>query len=125
MEAKKVFRKYGFAASFVSQHQYANAKFQDLSSVNEFEGHVKMTVSTDPFSTPARLALTASYARHMCEMFGSVRELEAITEQDPVVFRVEFNSVDAANRAMQVFQSKTVCLLSNVSPSPCFHLSVC
>lgn len=124
IDAKTIFKKYSFASSFVSAHQFANAKFQDLSSVNEFEGHVKLTVSTDPFSTQARLALTATYARQMCEMFGSVRELEVITDEDPVVFRIEFDSIDAANRAMQVFGSNTLCRFSNVSPSLSHHLQV-
>lgn len=120
IKAKTIFGKHGLPASFVAQHQFANAKFQDLSSVNDFEGQVKLTVSTDPFSTPARLALTANYARNMCEMFGNVRQLEVITDHDPVVFRVAFDSIDAANRAVQVFGIKTVCALPNVSP-PCSH----
>lgn len=75
-------------------------------------------ISTRPLAIPADMNEIVGYARRLCSMFGTIRAINAIADRDPVIFYIEFDSIDAANRAVQVLQSQPAWSLSKVSTHP-------
>ncbi|KAF1915459.1 RNA recognition motif 2-domain-containing protein [Ampelomyces quisqualis] len=117
-EGKDILTQHDFAVDYVSGYQYALAKTQDTAQLNEFEGQIQLSVMIDAnpdhaiweFSntdyTVVRIAV-----ENICRAFGPYRNLvhvETINDKMLLVFRVEFHSVDAANRAVHSLSNDPV-----------------
>lgn len=91
----------GFPVQHIPSQEYGITKFQDVSSIDEFEGQVIITVIPQQGPVPHGKSPTPSL-RFVCSLFGVVRQLVLLRIDDPAmyVYRIEFDSVDAANRAV-------------------------
>jgi hypothetical protein len=109
-EGKDILEQHGFTVDYVSGYQYALAKSQDTAQLNEFEGQIQLSVMID--ANPDHAIWEYSQYDHcsvvvaiesICQAFGPVRGYHHVdTDNDKMLltFRVEFYSVDAANRAV-------------------------
>lgn len=60
IDANDIFKKYPFASSSVSAHQFEDAQFQDPSSMNEFEGTSQYHCLKIPSPLPPSICLAFS-----------------------------------------------------------------
>ncbi|CAO2649560.1 Nn.00g069450.m01.CDS01 [Neocucurbitaria sp. VM-36] len=110
-EAKNILEQHGFTIHYVSGYEFARAKTQDTAKLNEFEGQIKLSImiqanpdhaiweftSEDLVGITKSLELTAA-------VFGAVRNCVHVSTTDAHMllnFRIEYHSVDAANRAVE------------------------
>jgi hypothetical protein len=117
VEAKAILEEHGFVVNYVSTFQFALAKSQDTAHLNEFEGQVKITVLVDPKDknawsmTPEDYLAVARSVESAATMFGCVRQCVHVATNNAkllLVFRVEFHSIDSANRAVQSLRTDPV-----------------
>jgi hypothetical protein len=111
-EALELFRASQFVVSFKDSYEFALAKSHDTASMNEFEGQmmVVVAVETSNISTPLNfdfygLQCLCESLERMMNCFGRVRTYVhyKTTETDTqllLFFRFEFQSVEAATRAV-------------------------
>ncbi|KAL6704566.1 hypothetical protein ACN47E_008076 [Coniothyrium glycines] len=118
-EAMDILERHYFYADYVSGYDFAVAKGQDTAQVNEFEGQIKLAILFDPnpdhniwnFTDADATALTKS-VEATAEAFGSVRNCVHVETDDTkslLVYRIEFHSIDAANRAVQSLLADPAC----------------
>ena len=103
--------QHGFTVEYITGYQFALAKSQDTAQLNEFEGQMELSVMIEPNPEHAIWEFTSNEygaiqvaVEQVCEAFGPVRNSVHIQTDDTkmvLVFRVEFYSVDTANRAVQ------------------------
>jgi hypothetical protein len=65
------------------------------------EGQVKILAASNDIQD---LATMQSIVWRVCTSVGNTRRVLPVTEEAPFLFRVEFDSVDAANRAVEFLQ---------------------
>jgi hypothetical protein len=94
------------------------AKSQETANLNEYEGHVKLSVFID--ANPERTSneftqidycVTICAVQDICKAFGPVRKVAHIATNDEKSvfhFRIEFHGVDAANRAVRSLATDSV-----------------
>ncbi|CAI6333709.1 unnamed protein product [Periconia digitata] len=109
-EAMSIFKTSNFKARFVDSYDFAKAKCQDTIAINEFEAQVKLVVHLEYLAsqqiapTLKELAwLNDTITHYMSYTYGSIVACVHVGVDLPVqlhTFRVEFHSVDAANRAI-------------------------
>jgi hypothetical protein len=117
-EGKDVLEQHGFTVEYVSGYQYALAKSQDTAQLNEFEGQIQLSVMID--ANPEHAIWEYTQVDHcvmvvaieqVCQAFGTVRGYHHVdTDNDKMTltFRIEFHSVDAANRAVHSLNTDPV-----------------
>jgi hypothetical protein len=94
----------------ISGYQYARAKSQDTAQLNEFEGQISLTVVIDANPehavweyTQADQCVMIVAIDNICQAFGPVRGYHHVATNSAnmtMTFRIEFFSVDAANRSV-------------------------
>lgn len=109
-EAKDLLEQHGFIVDCTTGYAYAVAKAQDIAQLDEFEGQIEISIKVDPNPDHATWSFTSNAyntvqvaAQRVCETFGPVRTVVHIATYDntmELTFRVEFYSIDAANRAV-------------------------
>jgi hypothetical protein len=109
-EGKDVLEQHGFTVENITGYSYALAKCQDTAQLNEYEGQIVLSIKVEPNPDHAIWEFTQNMygavqvaAERVCEAFGPVRTSVHIDTNDTTMelaFRVEFYSVDAANRAV-------------------------
>jgi hypothetical protein len=109
-EGKDILEQHGFTIDYVTGYQYALAKSQDTAQLNEFEGQVSLTVMIDANPehavweyTQADQCVMVVAIDNICQAFGPVRgyhHVDTDNNKMTMTFRIEFFSVDAANRAV-------------------------
>ncbi|KAF2004496.1 hypothetical protein P154DRAFT_531466 [Amniculicola lignicola CBS 123094] len=111
-EAHLILTQLNFVVRYITQHEFAGAKFQDVTSAMEFEGQIEIVIRTTPtgdISERDMFDIAHRYARFVGAEFGKVHDHVNYGCATPVSaldsidwrFRVEMKSVDAANRAVQ------------------------
>jgi hypothetical protein len=100
-EGVDVLRANGYEVEFITQRDFAYAKFQDTASVNEYEGQIRLSIHVEPGLTNDELKLLYDILYHVCELYGDARiaSFQRVDDTNDYVFRVEFFSIDAAQRA--------------------------
>lgn len=100
----------GYSVDFITPRDYARAKFQDLASLDEFEGQITITVVTNrALNMEEATALEDLMRDILSSRFRSsqhgpaVREIARLPSRQPTVtqFRVEMDSLDAATRTVR------------------------
>jgi hypothetical protein len=109
-EAKDILEQHDFVIHYVTGYQYALAKSQDTTQIDEFEGQIEMSVMINPNPDHAiwefsadDLADMTNIIDQVCAAFGHVRNCVHVASNDAkmqLTFRIEFHSVDAAHRAV-------------------------
>jgi hypothetical protein len=102
MWAKAYLISKSFDVSFTTQRGYADVKSLDLANIDPMEGQIKLFATSPQVNSPAEIKKIAG---RVCELMGSIRRLVLLTEDSPFLFRIEYDSVDAANRTVQMFAS--------------------
>jgi hypothetical protein len=127
-EGKAILNEHGFTVEYISGYQYAVAKSQDTSQINEFEGQVKLPVIIEANPNDAMWSFTAADLVEVSNIlqlnvtsFGAIRNcfhVETNQASMKVVFRIEFHSIDASVRAVHSMRADPLWGFSNaVSPS--------
>lgn len=119
----------------MSAYDFALAKSQDTAQLNEFEAQMKLTVMIEPNPDHAvwefsleDLAIITKSIEITAGVFGAVRNCIHIDSMDAKLlldFRIEFHSVDAANRAVQSLRIDPVWGMSNDVSDPYILSSSC
>ncbi|KAF1947015.1 hypothetical protein EJ02DRAFT_449994 [Clathrospora elynae] len=117
-EGKDILEQHGFTVDYITGYDYALAKSQDTAQLNEFEGQFKLAVMIEPNPDHAIWEFTADDLSGITKAveitagaFGAVRNVihvDTIDSKMLLVFRIEFHSVDAANRAVQSLRADPV-----------------
>ncbi len=107
----------------MSGYDFALAKSQDTAQLNEFEGQVQLPVVIVPTPEHARWEFTLVDLEDLTKnletavgIFGPVRNCIHIDTDEAnmaLIFRLEYHSVDAANRAVQSLRADSVWGVSN------------
>ncbi|KAH7386882.1 RNA recognition motif 2-domain-containing protein [Phaeosphaeria sp. MPI-PUGE-AT-0046c] len=117
-EGKDILEQQGFTVEYVSAYQYAVAKSQETSNLNEFEGQIKLSIYVD--ANPERTSndftqidycVMICAVQDICKAFGPVRKVAHVATNDDNMllhFRIEFHGVDAANRAVHSLATDSV-----------------
>ncbi|PVI07690.1 hypothetical protein DM02DRAFT_512225 [Periconia macrospinosa] len=110
-----IFQNEGFQIRHIDSYDFARAKTQDTMSINEFEGQIRLTVHVTPtdqyqptFDLRDLAWLNQDITDFLMVSFGSVKTTVHVdTDQVAMLFtyRIEFHSVDAANRAVASINS--------------------
>jgi hypothetical protein len=110
-EGKAILEQHGFALDYTTAYDYALAKSQDTTCIKEFEGQIKISIYVEPNPDHAiwefgneDLAGITKAVEITAGAFGAVRNVvhvDTLDEKMLLVFRVEFQSVDAGNRAVE------------------------
>jgi hypothetical protein len=110
-EGKDIFEQHEFTVDYVTSYDYALAKGQDTTQIKEFEGQIKLSIFVEPNPDHAvwefgaeDLAGITKAVEITAGAFGTVRNvvhINTIDEKMLLVFRIEFNSVDASYRAVE------------------------
>ena len=108
-EAKYLLECLGFTAEYITGYDFAIAKSQDTAAVNDYEGQVDFSLTVSPIVNMTRKGLKelVGYVQQIAEFYGDVRELEHIHTNVTlgiVRYRIEFQSIDAANRMIASVQ---------------------
>ncbi|KAF2253965.1 hypothetical protein BU26DRAFT_420545 [Trematosphaeria pertusa] len=113
-ESHQLLNRRTFKMFFVDTYDFAIAKSQDTSSINEFEGQVKLPIVVSlakhrhhkqpaiVLATKDLIWLTEAVECTM-SIYGTVRaSAHTATDEENLIFtfRIEFHSVEAANRAV-------------------------
>jgi hypothetical protein len=93
-----------FKVSYTTHRQFAEVKSLDLANIDFYEGQVELVVDSHQINDVVTMK---SVVQRICSLVGMTRRVVAMTGEAPFMFRVEFDSVDAANRAVNIL---------NVSP---------
>ena len=122
-EAKDILTQHGFVIDWTTGYEFALAKSQNTSQLNEFEGSIKVPVIIQPYAehsvfefTNADLAEVTEAVELTAGVFGTVRSRIHVETHDTkmtLVFRVEFQSVDAATRCVQSLTLDSVWGINN------------
>jgi hypothetical protein len=115
IRAKDVLVNLGFAISFITPRQYCDAKFQETSSFSDLEAQVRLVLTTSPPTNAYELLKGRDVAQRICNIFGPTKKIQALNEREPFIFRIEFDSVDAATRITHLLANEQRFSLS-VSP---------
>ncbi|KAF1837843.1 hypothetical protein BDW02DRAFT_576772 [Decorospora gaudefroyi] len=109
-EGKEILEDHQFIVEYVSDYDYARAKGQDTAFIKEFDGQIKLGIHIQPNPNhaiwefdAADLAGVAHAVAITAGAFGTVRNVvhvDTLEDRMQLVFRIEFHSVDAANRAV-------------------------
>jgi hypothetical protein len=108
--ARGILLENGLATSFIHPHTFAASKFQDLASVNECEGQLKIVVVTKP-AAPVEFGKDLhELINYVCDFTGPIRKSEFVQylSGGRFMFRVEYFSLDAANRLVQILKDRPV-----------------
>jgi hypothetical protein len=105
-EAKYLLECLGYVIEYITPYEFAVAKSQDTATVSDYEGQVNFPVLVQPIGNLNRNGLNqvAGFVHDFASCYGVVRDVEhaATDEKNGIIrFRVEFMSIDAANRAIQ------------------------
>jgi hypothetical protein len=105
-EAKYLLECLGYMIEYIAPYEFAVAKSQDTATVSDYEGQVNFPILVEPIANLNRKGLNdvAGLVHEFASYYGVVRDVEhaATDEKDGIIrFRVEFMSIDAANRAIQ------------------------
>lgn len=110
-EAKDILEQHDFAVDYVSGYDFAIAKTQETTQLNEFEGQIKLTLLVEPHPEHAAwvlstedLAMVTKSVELTASVFGALRNcvhMDSVDDKLLLDFRIEFHSIDAANRAVQ------------------------
>ncbi|KAH7348090.1 RNA recognition motif 2-domain-containing protein [Pyrenochaeta sp. MPI-SDFR-AT-0127] len=122
-EAKDILEQHDFTVDYVSGYDFALAKSQDTAQLNEFEGQIKLSVMIEPNPDHAiwefvlkDLAGVLKSVEATAGVFGAIRNcihVDTVDAKMLLVFRIEYHSVDAANRAVQSLGADLVWGVSN------------
>jgi hypothetical protein len=134
-EGMAILTEHGFLVEYISGYQYAVAKAQDTSQINEFEGQIKLPVIIEANPNDAMWSFTPDDLVEVCNTiqvnvadFGTVRNcfhVETNQASMKVVFRIEFHSVDASTRAVQSLRADSLWGFSTaVSSSHLYNTSL-
>jgi hypothetical protein len=107
---KKKLEKLGFVVKYVTSTEYNMAKCGDTTGVNVFEGQMSLSILIRPnpdqpcwdFGSKD-LAAVKKGVEKVCGIYGTVRAIVHVDTLIPkmhLVFRIEFHSIDAANRCI-------------------------
>ncbi|KAJ4302757.1 hypothetical protein N0V90_001647 [Kalmusia sp. IMI 367209] len=129
-EAKAVLEQHDFACSFVDNYEFALAKSQDTAAIDEHEGQVRIVVrimptdhGTRPSFGPKDLMNLHKDVEVTMTIFGSLKCLVHVatnTDTLEFTFRMEYFSVEAANRAVA---SLTKTELTRLDDTGMWHLT--
>ncbi|KAH8725957.1 RNA recognition motif 2-domain-containing protein [Phaeosphaeriaceae sp. PMI808] len=118
MEANFLLRDKGCSVEYVTGFQYSIAKEQDTMLLNEFEGQIRLSVKIDikperaVFElTPSDMSGITTFVLRICSAFGPVLNCIHVDTDDTkmlLIFRVEFRSIDASNRAVHSLKAHSV-----------------
>jgi hypothetical protein len=105
-EAKYLLECLGYLIEYITPYEFAVAKSQDTATVSDYEGQVNFPMLVQPIGNLNRKGLNkvAGFVHDFASCYGVVRDVEhaATDEKNGIIrFRVEFMSIDAANRAIQ------------------------
>ncbi|KAF2750458.1 hypothetical protein M011DRAFT_243337 [Sporormia fimetaria CBS 119925] len=105
--AKCYLDHHGYPVSFVTPLVYAQAKYQDPTAVDPSEGQIYLLAETPDATklTDPNTVLRACI--DILQDIGLVRGIAQLSDGHPFMLRVEFDSVDAANRAVQILTRNT------------------
>ncbi|PSN71038.1 hypothetical protein BS50DRAFT_485785 [Corynespora cassiicola Philippines] len=106
-ESKQQLEQTGFTVDYSDGHTFCIVKCQDTAANNEFEGQIRVVAKLriDDGSTfkPDYAASLGNFIERDIGVFGVVRaciHVDTDESSKTFVFRMEFNSIDAANRAV-------------------------
>jgi hypothetical protein len=110
-EGKDILEQHEFTVDYVTSYDYALAKSQDTTYIKEFEGQMKLSIFIEPnpdhaiweFAAEDLVGITNA-VEITAGAFGNVRNVVHVDTDDEkmlLIFRIEFHSVDAANRAIE------------------------
>lgn len=105
-EAKYLLECLGYLIEYIAPYEFAVAKSQDTATVSDYEGQVNFPISVHPITNLNRAGLNelAGFVHQFASYYGDVREVEHVSTDEQtgtIRYRVEFMSIDAANRAIQ------------------------
>lgn len=122
-EAKDILEQHDFLVNYVSGYDFAIAKTQETAQLNEFEGQLKLTVLIEPHPGQSAwvllmddLDMITKSVELTAGVFGVVRNcvhVDSVDDKLLLDFRIEFHSIDAANRAVQSLRIDPVWSLGN------------
>ncbi|KAF2261140.1 hypothetical protein CC78DRAFT_608714 [Lojkania enalia] len=109
-EGQLILSQLGYHVHHTTQEEFAMAKSQDPSSIDDFEGQVKFRIVTTGNPSNHDVNELMEIVRNLCHRFGRIRDLARVnTNQDSTYcFRVEFQSVDDAIRCTKILTKKGV-----------------
>lgn len=110
-ESYNILRACDYNVHFITQREFAYAKYQDSSSVNLYEGQMLLTIRVDPAITAEEYPGLYQILYRLCEPFGAIRlasfeKVHADSAYADCTFRVEYYSIDAATRAIHVLNEE-------------------
>jgi hypothetical protein len=113
-EAKYLLECLGYVIEYITPYEFAVAKSQDTAAVSDYEGQVNFPILVEPIANFDRKGLNevAGLVHEFAGFYGVVRDVEhaSTDEKNGIIrFRVEFMSIDAANRAIQGVKECPVC----------------
>ncbi|KAF2714828.1 hypothetical protein K504DRAFT_445767 [Pleomassaria siparia CBS 279.74] len=128
-DAKYLFSSLHYATEYISPYEYAVAKSQDTIAVNDYEGQVVLALYIESVDvndqgravkgypeTPLAkvnegdLDEIAMHVQTVTDYYGPTRDIEHVSTDESrglVRYRVEFQSINDANRAMQSLKLMT------------------
>ncbi|KAF1850911.1 uncharacterized protein K460DRAFT_350904 [Cucurbitaria berberidis CBS 394.84] len=122
-EAKEILQQHEFTVHYISGYEFAVAKSQDTAQLNEFEGQIKLPIMIEANPdyavwefTSEDLAGLIKSVEITAAVFGAVRNcihVETVDTKMVLVFRIEYHSIDDANRAVQSLATDPVWGMSN------------
>ncbi|KAH9860225.1 hypothetical protein IAQ61_012009 [Plenodomus lingam] len=111
IEAREILEQHDFVVDHITNYDYANAKGQDTALVDDNEGQVKVTIKIEPKPDQANFSFSNEDLDAMMTavgltagIFGTLRNCVHVGSdhaQLRLEFRLEFMSLDAAQRAVQ------------------------
>ncbi|KAB2100364.1 hypothetical protein AG0111_0g11334 [Alternaria gaisen] len=117
-EGKDILLQAGLFVNYVSIVDFANAQGKDTGKVKECEGQITLSVSIEPNPdhaiwefTSEDLGSVTKNTETIAKVFGPVRNVvhvDTLNDKMHLVFRIEFDSVDAAHRAIQSLRKDPV-----------------
>ncbi|KAF2031403.1 hypothetical protein EK21DRAFT_88115 [Setomelanomma holmii] len=109
-EGKKMLTKHGFMVKYITSLDYNLAKCGDNTGVNVFEGQMSLSILIRENPDQAcwefgkkDVKAIKKGVEQVCGIYGSVRavmHVDTLLPKMHLVFRVEFHSIDAANRCV-------------------------
>lgn len=102
--AKLLLKCLNYRVEHISAYDYAVAKSQDTIAVDDYEGQVLLCCMVQPFQAMSQhgaLQLLGDAVYRLATKYGVVRNMAYVDTIFPlqlIRFRIEFMSIDAANR---------------------------
>lgn len=134
VEAKEILEHQEFIVEYISAYDYSAIKGQETCQLDEFEGQIRVTIMIEPHPNHTNfsfsnedLAVMIKSVDAFAGVFGTLRNCVHVDSNHAKLFlefRLEFYSIDAANRAIQSLRADPVWGMSDdVSiPTPSLHL---